>query len=155
MWYKENIFFIDMKFGINQSISQTITQLPCIQLETPSSRLWNFLWIKTYTTFKDGKWLAGASQIMQEYVSRLQALYFSNSLNEMILFFSSFPPQCLPLHLTLQRLLPLSSKPFVPNFTYLGQSIYGSGQLHWMTCPWPWLKVTPVALVNKNCLSAL
>ena len=44
--------FIDMKFGINQAISQTITQLSCIQLETPSSRLWNFWWIKTYTTFK-------------------------------------------------------------------------------------------------------
>ena len=40
-----------MKFGINQAISQTITQLSCIQLETPSSRLWNFWWIKTYTTF--------------------------------------------------------------------------------------------------------
>ena len=39
-----------MKFGINQAISQTITQLSCIQLETPSSRLWNFWWIKTYTT---------------------------------------------------------------------------------------------------------
>ena len=45
-----------MKFGINQSISQTITQLSCIQLETPSSRLWNFWWIKTYTTFK-GRWI--------------------------------------------------------------------------------------------------
>ena len=31
-----------MKFGINQAISQTITQLSCIQLETPSSRLWIF-----------------------------------------------------------------------------------------------------------------
>ena len=38
-------------FGINQAISQTITQLSCIQLETPSSRLCNFWWIKTYTTF--------------------------------------------------------------------------------------------------------
>ena len=27
-----------MKFGINQAISQSITQLSCIQLETPSSR---------------------------------------------------------------------------------------------------------------------
>ena len=45
------IFFINMKFGINQAISQTITQLSCIQLDTPSSRLWNFWWIKTYTTF--------------------------------------------------------------------------------------------------------
>ena len=52
MWYKKIFFFIDMKFGINQAISQTITQLSCTQLETPSSRLWNFLWIKTYTTFK-------------------------------------------------------------------------------------------------------
>ena len=41
-----------MKFGINQAISQTITLLSCIQLDTPSSRLWNFWWIKTYTTFK-------------------------------------------------------------------------------------------------------
>ena len=41
-----------MKFGTNQAISQTITQLSCIQLETPSSRLINFWWIKTYTTFK-------------------------------------------------------------------------------------------------------
>ena len=40
-----------MKFGINQAISQTTTQLSCIQLETLSSRLWNFWWIKTYTTF--------------------------------------------------------------------------------------------------------
>ena len=49
-------FFIDMKFGINQAISQTITQLSCIQLDTPSSRLWNFWWIKTYTTFKYFLW---------------------------------------------------------------------------------------------------
>ena len=48
---KKKKFFLDMKFGINQAISQTITQLSCIQLETPSSRLWNFWWIKTYTTF--------------------------------------------------------------------------------------------------------
>ena len=44
-----------MKFGINQAISQTITQLSCIQLETPSSRLWNFWWINdpnyTYDLF--------------------------------------------------------------------------------------------------------
>ena len=51
-------FFIDMKFGVNQAISQTITQLSCIQLETPSSRLWNFWWIKTYTTFN---WSHGVS----------------------------------------------------------------------------------------------
>ena len=51
MWYKKYFFFIDMKFGVNQAISQTIIQLSCIQLETPSSRLWNFWWIKSYTTF--------------------------------------------------------------------------------------------------------
>ena len=57
-----------MKFGINQAISQTITQLSCIQLETPSSRLWNFWWIKTYTTFKI---CAGMSDIFfQLYISR-------------------------------------------------------------------------------------
>ena len=61
-----NFFFIDMKFGINQAISQAITQLSCIQLETPSSRLWNFWWIKTYTTFNssdagDGIFRFGAS----------------------------------------------------------------------------------------------
>ena len=89
----KKIFFIDMKFGINQAISQTITQLSCIQLETPSSRLWNFWWIKTYTTFKsitsnvpaDGLGLLGAgtsavmrnfrSSIIQTIMSLLEASY--------------------------------------------------------------------------------
>ena len=58
---KRYFIFIDMKFEINQAISQTTTQLSCIQLETPSSRLWNFWWIKTYTTFNSlmaTKWCA-------------------------------------------------------------------------------------------------
>ena len=48
---KKIYFFIYMKFGINQAISHTITLLLCIQLETSLPKLWNFWWIKTYTTF--------------------------------------------------------------------------------------------------------
>ena len=46
------------------------------------------------------------------------------------MFLSSFP---LP-----QRLLLLTSKPFVPNLTYLGQIIFGSGKTYGMTFLWPW-----------------
>ena len=27
---------------------------------------------------------------------------------------------------------------------------YGSGEMYWMTFPWPWPKVTDVTLINKN-----
>ena len=115
MWYIKKYFLIDMKFGINQAISQTIPQLPCIQLETPSSRLWNFWWIKTYTTFN---------------------------------VFSSCPPP-RPL---LQGLLPLTSKPFKLHLQYLGQRIYRSGKIYWLTFPWPLPKVTAVAGISTNLL---
>ena len=49
-----------------------------------------------------------------------------------------------------QQLLPLTSKPFELNLTYLAQRIYGSGEMSWMTFSWPWPKVTAVA---KICLS--
>ena len=68
-----------MKFGINQAISQTITQLSCIQLETPSSRLWNFWWIKTYTTFKTLIWLVRRGEICKvfsEFKIPLPSLFF-------------------------------------------------------------------------------
>ena len=59
--------------------------------------------------------------------------------------FSSFPPP---------QILSLTSKPFVPNLIYLGQRIYGSGEMYWMTFLdldprsrlWHWL--------TKICLSA-
>ena len=70
-----------MKFGINQAISQTITQLSCIQLETPSSRLWNFWWIKTYTTFKRG---AKVSDIRGLY-GRQVLLQFTTHYNDVIM----------------------------------------------------------------------
>ena len=50
--------------------------------------------------------------------------------------FSSFLP--CPL---LQKLLPLMSKLFELNLRYLAQRIYGSGEMYWMTFPWPWPKV--------------
>ena len=34
----------------------------------------------------------------------------------------------------------------------LVQRIYGSGEMYWMTFPWPWTKVTSVALISKNLL---
>ena len=54
--------------------------------------------------------------------------------------FSSFLPRLPP-----QQLLPLTSKPFELNHRYLAQRIYGSGEMYWMTFPWPWPKVTAVA----------
>ena len=47
------------------------------------------------------------------------------------------------------RLLPLTWKPFMP---YLGQRIYRSEKMYWMTFLWPWPKVTAVASINKNLL---
>ena len=49
-------------------------------------------------------------------------------------------------------LLPLMSKPFELNLRYLAQIIYGSGEMYWMTYPWPWPKVTAVASISKNLL---
>ena len=51
-----------------------------------------------------------------------------------------------------QRLLLLMSKPFQLNLRYLGQRKYRSGKMCWMTSPWPWPKVTAVALIDKNML---
>ena len=86
MWHRlmlcdiKKCFFIDMKFVINQAISQTITQLSCIQLETPSSRLWNFWWIKTYTTFN--------------YMNVIALLFFRNDLTHQGLVPLSGPLLC-------------------------------------------------------------
>ena len=63
--------------------------------------------------------------------------------------FSSFPRRPRP---PPQKLFPLTSKPFELNLWYLAQSIYGSGEIYWMTFPWPWPKVTAVALISKNLL---
>ena len=63
--------------------------------------------------------------------------------------FSLFPPPPRP---PPQQLLPLTSKPFELNLRYLAQRIYGSGEMYWMTFPWPWLKTTAVASISKNLL---
>ena len=60
--------------------------------------------------------------------------------------FSLFPPPPPPI------LFPLTSKPFELNLWYLAQRIYGSGEMYWMTFPWPWPKVTAVASISKNLL---
>ena len=63
--------------------------------------------------------------------------------------FSPFPPRPSP---PPQKLFPLTSKPFELNLWYLAQRIYGSGELYWMTFPWPWPKVTAVASISQNVL---
>ena len=63
--------------------------------------------------------------------------------------FSSFPPRPCP---PPQKLFTLTSTPIELNLWYLAQSIYGSGEMYWMTFPWPWPKVTAVALISKNLL---
>ena len=57
--------------------------------------------------------------------------------------FSLFPP---PPH----RLLSLTSKPFELNLRYLGQRIYRSREMYWMTFQWPWPKVTAWGSTSKN-----
>ena len=61
--------------------------------------------------------------------------------------FSSFPLPPPP-----QWLLLLTSRPFELHLRYLGQRKYRSGKTYWMTLWWPWPKVTPVTLINKNLL---
>ena len=66
--------------------------------------------------------------------------------------FSSFPPpppRPPPPH---KRLSPLMSRPFELHLRYLGQRKYRSGEMYWMTFPWPWPKVTGVTLVKENLL---
>ena len=65
--------------------------------------------------------------------------------------FSPFPPRPRPPP-PPQKLFPLTSKPFELNLWYLAKRIYGSGELYWMTFPWPWPKVTAVASISQNML---
>ena len=65
--------------------------------------------------------------------------------------FSLFPPRPRPRP-PPQKLSPLTSKPFQLNLWYLAQRIYGSGEMYWMTFPWPWPKVTAVASISKKFL---
>ena len=77
--------------------------------------------------------------------------------------FSSFPPRPPPPRPPPprprppprpppQQLLPLTSKPFQLNLRYLAQRIYGSGEMYWMTFPWPWPNYMDVASISKNLL---
>ena len=63
-----------------------------------------------------------------------------------------FSPFLLRPRPPAQKLFPLTSKPFELNLWYLAQRIYGSGELYWMTFPWPWPKVTAVASISQNVL---
>ena len=51
-----------------------------------------------------------------------------------------------------QWLLLLTSQPFELYLSYLGQRIYWSGKMYWMTFWWPWPKVMAVTLINKKLL---
>ena len=63
--------------------------------------------------------------------------YLSHPSLGWLYVFNSFPPCPRP---PPQKLFPLTSKPFELNLWYLAQRIYGSGEMYWMTFPWPWLK---------------
>ena len=39
---------------------------------------------------------------------------------------------------------------FELDLRYLAQRICGSGEMYWVTFPWPWPKVTAVASISKN-----
>ena len=65
------------------------------------------------------------------------------------------PPPPPPPPPPPQWLLLLTSKPFQLDLRYLGQIKYRSGKMYWMTCGWPWPKVTAVTLINKKWWSAI
>ena len=50
------------------------------------------------------------------------------------------------------KTFPSHVKLFQFNLWYLAQRIYGSGEMYWMTFPWPWPKVMAVASISKNLL---
>ena len=87
------------------------------------------------------------------YHNTCNSCYLVASLSHLVLgwlyVFSLFPPLPRPRP---QKLFPLTSKPFELNLWYLAQIIYGSGDMYWMTFPWPWPKVTAVASISKNLL---
>ena len=97
-----------------------------------------------------GHWLQGLTfhSIQGDVITYPYQILLSHPGLGWLYVFSSFPP--LPLRPLLQQLLPLTSKPFEGNLRYLAQRIYGSGEMYWMTFPWPWPKVTAVASINKN-----
>ena len=66
--------------------------------------------------------------------------------------FSSFPPP--PPRPPPQRLMPLTSKPFELHLKCLGQRIYKSWKMYWMSFPWSWPKSQLWHRLTKICLSA-
>ena len=78
--------------------------------------------------------------------------YLSHPSVGWLYVFSSFLPRPHPPRPPPQKLFPLTSKPFDLNLWYLAQRIYGSGEMYWMTFPWPWPKVLAVASISKNLL---
>ena len=90
-----------------------------------------------------------ASFVGNPSVYTIYGVYLSHPVLGWLYVFSLFPPRPRP---PPQKLFPLTSKPFELNLWYLAQRIYGSGELYWMTFPWPWPKVTAVASFSQNVL---
>ena len=89
------------------------------------------------------------------YFTKCRSIYLlSHPVLGWLYVFSLFPPgpRPPPPPPPPQKLFPLTSKPFELNLWYLAQRIYGSGEMYWMTFPWPWPKVTAVASISKNLL---
>ena len=78
-------------------------------------------------------------------ISILVKFYCFTSLWGWLYVFSLFPP-CPPP----QQPLPLTSQPFELNLRYLGQRIYRSVEIYWMTFPWTLPRVTAVASISKK-----
>ena len=81
------------------------------------------------------------------------SLLLSHPVLGWLYVFSPFPPRppC-PLRPRPQKLFPLTSKPYELNLWYLAQRIYGSGELYWVTFPWPWPKVAALVSISPNVL---
>ena len=67
-------------------------------------------------------------------------------------FFSAAVSVSVSVSAAMKWLLPLTSKLFALHLRYVWQRKYRFGGMHWMTFPWPWPKITVVALMKKNVL---
>ena len=129
-------------------ITYTRESLSPPHIYNPQSTGYN--WLKNKMNTKEHKILRAPIKLTCHW--RWQLYIIKSTQSGWLYFFSSFPPRLPPRRPPPQQLLPLTSKPFEINLTYLAQRIYGSGEMYWVTFPWPWPKVTAVVYICKNLL---
>ena len=117
--------------------------------ENPPGYLKKYMHIALYGSINLNQEPCPQDLLLQGKFSFRHILLLSHPGLGWLYVFSLFPPRPRP---PPQKLFPLTSKPFELDLWYLAQRIYGSGEMYWMTFPWPWPKVTAVASISDNLL---